>query len=143
MQNDNIRPFKAEDINQMEIHDKNSTIFRIPHLLQVYESLGTSFTYLDNDKVQASGGVVGLWAGMGEVWFVLSDDEDKPTKTICSIVKKFIDGLYEEGFYRLQATIKADNEKAIRFIEWLGFEREALMKKYGIEGADYYLYARI
>jgi hypothetical protein len=34
-------------------------------------------------------------------------------------------------------------KEGIRFAEWLGLEREGLMKNWGFDGSDQYLYARI
>jgi hypothetical protein len=31
----------------------------------------------------------------------------------------------------------------VRFIGWLGFENEGLMRKFGLDGTDYYRYARV
>ena len=42
---------------------------------------------------------------------------------------------------RVQATVLKENKKAIKWIEFLGFEREGLMRKY--VGGDHYLYARV
>ena len=38
---------------------------------------------------------------------------------------------------------KQDFQQGIRFAEWLGLEREGLMKKWGFDGSDQYMYARI
>lgn len=44
---------------------------------------------------------------------------------------------------RTQVTIRAGYPFLIKWIELLGFEREGLMRKFGPEGDDYYLYARV
>jgi hypothetical protein len=138
----NIEPFKAQHILQMQITDKNHVLYRIPHLLQVYEDLKTSYTYIEGGKVFACGGVIQLWEGMGEAWFALADEMDLPVFTICKAIKEYLDGLIGAPYKRLQATVKCSDEKAIRFIEWLGFEREGLLRSYGVDGDDYYIYAR-
>jgi hypothetical protein len=138
----NIEPFKAEHILQMQVSEKDHVLYMIPHLFQVYEELNSSYTYIEDDKVLACGGAIKLWDGMAEAWFTLADDMDLPVFTICKAVKEYIDSLIGNPYRRLQATVKRSDEKAIRFIEWLGFEREGLLLQYGVEGADYYIYAR-
>jgi hypothetical protein len=44
---------------------------------------------------------------------------------------------------RTQVTIRAGYPFLIKWIELLGFQREGLMRKFGPEGDDYYLYARV
>ena len=43
----------------------------------------------------------------------------------------------------MHANVKADWMEAIRFAEFLGFEKEGLMKKFGPEGSDYLVMGRI
>jgi len=44
---------------------------------------------------------------------------------------------------RIQTNVKADFKLGHRFAEWLGFEKEGLMKYYGPDGSNYIRYARI
>lgn len=44
---------------------------------------------------------------------------------------------------RTQVTIRKGFPFLLKWIEMLGFEREGLMRKFGPEGDDYYLYARV
>ncbi len=46
------------------------------------------------------------------------------------------------GLRRLQIVVDVEREAAVRWAEFLKFEREGVMKKYGPEGHDYYMYAR-
>jgi hypothetical protein len=140
--NPQLEPFKAEHILDMKLAERSQIIFMIPGLLDAYETLEGSHTFRHEGRIFACGGVLKLWEGMGEAWFVLADDIDLPVFSVCAIVKDYVDSLIGTKYRRLQATIKCDDDKAIRFIEWLGFEREGFMRQYGVEGADYYIYAR-
>mgnify|MGYP003671506105 CR=1 FL=1 len=44
---------------------------------------------------------------------------------------------------RLQIVVDVNREKAVQWADFLGFKREGVMKRYGPEGHDYYMYARI
>ena len=44
---------------------------------------------------------------------------------------------------RLQTSVKADCEMALRFASWLGLKPEGKMIGYGPDGSDYMRYARI
>lgn len=138
-----IVPFRAEHIEQLQIENKDHLVYKIPHLLTIYEQLETSHTYIHEGEILCCAGIIPYWEGVGEAWFVIPDDIDKAKVRICSTVKRYLDNVLDTHYRRIQATARADNEKAIRFLEWLGFKREALLEKYGIEGDDYYLYARL
>jgi len=138
-----IKKFKAEHIGLMNIKDKDKLIFKIPTLLEAYEKLGTSYTFVSDGKYLCTSGIIKYWEGVGEAWLVLSDDMDTSKKSICSIVKKYLDEMLSTEYKRIQATVKADDDVHMRFIEWCGFRAETILKKYGLEGADYYLYARV
>ncbi len=43
---------------------------------------------------------------------------------------------------RVEMYVKASFKQAVRWAERLGFQREGLLKNYGIDCCDYYLYAR-
>lgn len=47
------------------------------------------------------------------------------------------------GLSRVQATIRADFKGAEKWIKILGFEKEGLMRKFGPEGEDHFLFAKV
>ena len=49
----------------------------------------------------------------------------------------------ENKLTRVQASVHVDDKQAVRYVEWLGFENEGLMKKFGPDGSDYYRFARV
>jgi len=44
---------------------------------------------------------------------------------------------------RIQASVCASDVRANRYAQWLGFEKEGIMRKYGPDGTDYIRYARV
>lgn len=138
-----IIDFKAEHIDLMKIANKDKNVFKIPHMLKAYEELGGCYTFKYDGEYLCSAGIITYWNGVGEAWIVLADNIDIGKHLLCATIKKYIDNSMESSFNRLHAAVKVDDEKSIRFVEWLGFKRQVLMEKYGLEGADYYLYARI
>jgi hypothetical protein len=47
------------------------------------------------------------------------------------------------GVARLPQNPGILDDRAYRFAEWLGFENEGIMRKYGVDGGDYYRMARV
>jgi len=104
---------------------------------------GVAYTLMNGNPVFCCGAVE-LWDGMAEAWFITGKDAVKhPVSIMKTTMFLIADTIGKLNLHRLQATIEADNETAVRFVEGLAFKREGLMRKFGPDGKDYYLYARI
>jgi RimJ/RimL family protein N-acetyltransferase len=97
----------------------------------------------DCGEIVACCGVQPIFPHSGEAWVVFSEPGRSYVAApgACRRVLEDIVSTYR--FSRVQASVRADNERDIRFVEWLGFSREGLLRRYGPEGADYLMYARI
>ncbi len=105
---------------------------------------GMSFTALINNKPIAAGGIYLLWDNVAEGWVMATNDVWQHSIIMARHFRKKTDVLIETSkIKRLQTTVKANFKLGQRFAEWLGFEKEGLMKYYGPDGSDYYRYARI
>ena len=136
----NIVPFKKEHIEEIE------TKYHFPDSSKMAftsETAMVAYTGLMNNGIFAIGGVYQLWQGVAEAFFIMSAKAyDKPF-TAAKYSRAMLDHIQEENqFNRLQASVNCNDEEAVRFINWLGFENEGIMKKYGLDGSDYYRYAR-
>ena len=63
-------------------------------------------------------------------------------KEIYKTMKDFI-ARVTATYDRVSGEAKASNEKLNKMMTWLGFEKEGLMRKYGDNKEDYYMYAII
>ena len=63
-------------------------------------------------------------------------------KDLYKVTQRVIDDLCVE-YVRVSAEIKTDNKKLVKFMGYLGFEEDGVMRKYGYNGEDYSLYAII
>ena len=141
-------PFKNNHAQYILDQGLNSKFLELkPHhkkYAYYLEELGMSFTGIVNNKPIAAGGVSPLWDGCAEGWVLASKDIYKYPITFARTIKVRTDYLCKNNFVkRLQTSVKADCEIAIRFAKWLGFKPEGLMKHYGPDGSDYYRFARI
>jgi len=105
---------------------------------------GLSFTLTYNDLPIVAGGIYPLWPGTAEGWALSSKEIFKHKFKSAALIKRRMDMLcINNKFWRLQTTVKAHFKLGIRFAEWLGLEKEGLMKQYGPDGTDYYRMAKI
>lgn len=102
-----------------------------------------SFALTHENNVLACCGILQYWEGVGESWIELADGAEKYSAlpgAVRDILNETQD-LY--CLHRVVSTVRADNPKDIRFVQWLGYEWEGLMRKHGVDGSDYHLYARV
>ncbi len=102
------------------------------------------YTLFEEDVVLGIGGVHNIWNGVGEAWLLLGKEAFARPRTVARHTVNMFDHMQEEHQYqRIQASIAVTDAKAKRFAEWLGFQNEGIMRKYGPDGSDYYRYARV
>jgi hypothetical protein len=105
---------------------------------------GHGFTLIRNGHAIMSGGIYPVWKGLGEAWVIPSDLIRPYKKAVVHHVKKYMDEMIRDNDYRrIQSTVRADFTTGQRFIEFLGFRREAFLQSYGPDGADHISYSRV
>ncbi len=101
---------------------------------------GDSFTATVNGDPIAAIGLIHFWPGRKYVWAYLSPDFCKYT---LGLTRRIHQWLRYHGQGRIETAIDPRDEKAIRWAERFGFEREGMMRRYLETGEDMYLYARV
>ena len=103
-----------------------------------------AFTGMVNGKPIFSAGMKMIWGQVAEGWVIASSDMWKYPLGVAKAIKKdFARVAKENNITRVQTSIRADFKEGLRFAEWLGLEEEGLMKKFGFDGSDQYMYARL
>lgn len=102
-----------------------------------------SLSINQDGKIVAIGGLVVLWPGVSEAWIALGDT-DWGKKHSKRLLLACIDVLHRMAkasrSRRVQCTVKAKSRVSQRFVEALGFEKEAFMPLYGVDGDDCFQY---
>jgi hypothetical protein len=103
-----------------------------------------AFTGVVNNKAIFAAGMKIIWGQVAEGWVIASNEMWKHPIGVAKAIKKdFARVAKENNITRVQSAIRKDFKQGLRFAEWLGLEREGLMKKFGFDGTDQYMYARI
>jgi len=104
--------------------------------------LNHSWTLLDNGVIVGCAGFRMFWPGVFECWLAAKSYEAfyRHRYMIIRLVKRKLKSLKA---HRIQATIDSNQPLNIRFIKFLGFKHEATLHKYGIDGADFELFALV
>jgi RimJ/RimL family protein N-acetyltransferase len=102
------------------------------------------YSLIDEDDIVACAGVSAMWDGVAEGWIVLSAYAAKHRVSVARYTERLFDDIMKHNnLWRIQASIHTTDEKAIRFAQWLDFEYEGVMRKFGPDGSDYFRYARV
>jgi len=108
------------------------------------EQNNLAFTGMINGKPIFAAGMKIIWKGVAEGWVLATKDTlDHPLLVARAIKKGFAKTAKENNINRVQTAIRADYTIGLKFAKWLGLEEEGLMKKFGFDGSDQYMYARL
>lgn len=81
--------------------------------------------------------------GVAEVWTVISERaKEHPMSFHRAVLGRLHAYEKKMKLVRMSMTVREDFEEGIRWAELLGFEREGLMKRFGPNGQNHFLYAR-
>ena len=104
---------------------------------------GLSFTLLADNNIILAGGIIPIWNGVAEGWVMSSKRVFNHKIRAASAVKKRLDYLcINNNIRRLQTAVKEDFLTGVRFAEWLGLQKEGLMKYYGLDQTNYWRMAK-
>ena len=92
----------------------------------------------------AVGGFVPTWPGVGSGWMVGTDRWDEVVVEVTRAMKRHIlPSLDARGVHRIECRAMAANTAAIRWLDMLGFKREAVIAQFGQGREDFVLCARV
>jgi len=132
-------PFKVGHIAGIDLEEKAAETVARPEMaaaLDWLERTGNGKTIASaNGRIMLGVmGLVPLIEGVCEVFVVASKDQKQHPATFARTVKKELLELRPK-FRRIQAIAKNDAFHD-RWLFWLGFEKEGILKKYDFDGSD-------
>lgn len=130
--------FEYAKQNCVQKEVKNYPVLPIP---------ANTYTCLFDGKIAAVGGICLSIPGVGEAW-ILMTTHTREYKVfgmdVCHAIKTKLDAMAVElGLRRLEAQVRADFTKAIRFTEALGFVNPYKRRFYFPDGATSLVYEKI
>ena len=137
MHNYQIRPYEAD--HALAILSQGYTeSFSDTDQARLMENSKFSVTLLIDDDPVVCSGIIKLWDGVGEGWFLSTDEVSKSSMVIARATKEvLLEEISAGNYWRLQINVRADWKQALRFAQFLGFEEEGLMHKFGPDQKDY------
>lgn len=141
MDNIKIIPFALDHVDLINHKIHYPSLAELKSEINIYEDSGEKgVTCLIDDRVIFSCGLKRVNSGVGHVWVVPSVYCDKykifTYKTIKDLLEKHAK---EFRLHRIQTTIEPE---FVKWIEFLGFERESVLKRVKADKTDLFFYAK-
>lgn len=139
----NFREFKPCDmlaITDVDAHVRAEGEEDVLNWGELHAQHGPCLTLTSKQNTIACGGIFISWPGTAWIWLRLSQSRCGP-EAARMLKQQMYQWIAEHHLNRLQATAQAGWAKDQRFLEWLGMKREVLMRKYGPNDLDAFLYA--
>ena len=118
------------------------TVARVPSPLLFTHG----WAMLEGGYVLGAGGIIPIWPGRGLGWMLFAPDtRRRPIALAARFARGFIAHLLEAGIFdRIEATALAAKTMNCRYLARLGLDEPPVrLRRYGPDGADHVLYARI
>ena len=106
---------------------------------------GPSPVLMVGDQVLCLCGIALISKHVGEAWSVINPELAKQHPLLLTrAVRRAVDITMESHFlHRVQMTVHSASNEAVRWAFALGFTVEALMRKYGDDQSDHFLFVRV
>lgn len=103
-----------------------------------------AWSVIQGDEIWASGGILPVWEGRAIAWALLSHRIGPSRfRRIHTLVKRGLEEAHRRGYWRIETTVDPEFDNAARWVAALGFRYEGRMRKFGPDGRDHLLVARV
>lgn len=137
-----IERFKPEHLTQMRMQPVQIGRFSSPEYAQLLSQGGTALTAFGAEEILMCAGCFNYGIRGGSLWAMISPAAGIHFVALHRAASRFIESLCME---RIEATVEAGFTPGCRWLEMLGFhcETPVPMRRFGQDGRDHYLYARV
>ena len=141
-------PFEPALLPMMEPRDTDSVYFdHVPNYantLKGYAQIGYSYMGIAEGRPICVFGIVPMWPGVAELWMITDVNLGSFARPFHRVTKEILDIFMSElCLVRMMIWIHSQNERALKWAKTLYFKEEGIARRFGPDGADFYLLARI
>ncbi len=113
-------------------------------MLKSYAAAGPAITVLHEGKPVLSFGVVPFYPGVAEAWMLRGELVTRHGRAVAVGARTFFDEIgHTMGLWRCQIGVQSSNIRATKFARFLKFEHEGILRRFGPEGSDFQMMARL
>lgn len=127
--------FTPEHLTRMNVLAGTArSVASSPDVAGTLKKIGAKTILTSKGAVIGIVGAVPLISGVCEVFVLASEDQKNHPIAFATAVRKELKGIKSQ--YRRVQALTVNDKFHTRWITWLGFSREGLLQKYGLNGED-------
>jgi len=136
------KELSASDIKNIKLQDHQSGFLNgmSDEILRIMEGFSFNYCVFKNEMPVGAFGVVPVTDKRGMAWALLAGNLGCDMLFVYKNMKALLDN--QKTFSRIEMTADSSFIPAVKFAEMLGFQKEGLLRKYGLDGSDHYMFAR-
>lgn len=105
---------------------------------------GECYTAMHDGRILVIGGIIKLSAKTGYAFTMFSSHAEKAPIPAAKLVKRMFSRMVEDmGLHRITTYNLIEAVRHHKWCEWLGFEKEGIVRKFDDEGKDYVQYGMV
>lgn len=140
--------FQFEHLELFDWRDEERKMYNVGsefvNALLMAEKKGECFTAMHDGRIIVIGGIIPNSAKTGYAFTLFSKHADKAPISAAKTVRRMFGRMVEDmGLHRVTTYNLVEATAHHKWCEWLGFEREGIIKKFDDEGKDYVQYGRV
>ena len=114
-------------------------------LISAYLKHGPAFAgILPSGEILAAAGISIQYPGVGDAWAAPSGLVSEYPLLYARTIRRFFAKIVKEhSLRRVQTVVDPRYPSFLRWIDWLGFEVEGIMRRASFDGTDLFLYAKV
>lgn len=142
-----IIPYEAKDVEGVVFRDDgsfSSLMFNsIKSMLSALANQGNGFTVLEGDKVIGVIGFYVMWDGVCELWSMPTEHTERYPLAYASTIRWYLNKIQNTfDMHRFQI-VAADDALHNRWLEFLKFECEGVLRKFSDTKKDFKIWSRV
>lgn len=102
-----------------------------------------SWSIFKNGEFISAAGVLTVYHGVGETWQLPSLMVADHMVSYCKIFRHFTSMILSDGPYRRLQTTCVHDDLHCRWMEFIGFKKEGVLRQFGTDGKDHAIFARL
>lgn len=143
-----VMPFHKSHIDRLSLSQDDLSLFEMMgNADEIFDGMQASdyaWTVFYRLQPIAAFGFKMLWPGNAEAWLLPGKGSIDNPHILTRSARRFFDRIGAKlNLRRMQIVVSTERKHAVQWARFLKFEEEGLMKAYGPEGYDYYMFARI
>lgn len=128
----NLIPFESHHLGLIRPQAAQSPMDGAPR--------GDAWTAVHDGLPLCCGGLVEMWPGRAYAWALLDEDAGRIMLPLTRSIRSLLD---RAQYRRIEMAVDAGFEAGLRWAVLLGFEPEALARRYMPHGGDAWVYVRV